>query len=317
LSITIDTLIGLQFGDEGKGRITNFLSYKYDIIARYSGGNNAGHTIVIGNKIFKLHLLPSGIILKNKINILGSNMVINPISLVEEINFLRKEGIEITPSNLKISQLATLIIPLYPFLDSQNEKVLSSKKIGTTGKGIGIAYEDKAGRRALRVHDILFSESFENKLNDLWKITKEKLKNKDLNHDSLKHSFLESCEVIKPFIENIYDFLHKGNSYSILAEGAQGAMLDINYGSYPMVTSSDVFATGALSGLGLNKDNLNNVIGIAKAFQTRVGQGAFPTEIFEENIINILRGDGTHIGDEYGTTTGRARRIGWIDLPML
>ena len=313
----VDLLLGLQWGDEGKGKIVDAISKDYSIISRFQGGPNAGHTIKIGNKSHVLHTIPSGIFHKNLINIIGNGVVIDPVIFEEEIFKLNDSDIDFK-KNLLISKKAHLIIPTHCLLDQASEMSKGIKKIGSTLKGIGPTYMDKTGRNGIRVGDI-FQEG--------WRLQYTKLKNKHLNMinnlnvdisfnlEELEKNFFRSIDFLKKFSvidsENfLFDSLNEGKK--ILAEGAQGSMLDIDFGTYPYVTSSNTTAAGACNGLGIPPTKINKVIGIFKAYTTRVGSGPFPTEIYDEIGERISK-----VGKEFGATTGRARRCGWLDLVSL
>jgi len=313
----VDLLLGLQWGDEGKGKIVDAISRDYSIISRFQGGPNAGHTIKIGSKSHVLHTIPSGIFHKNLINVIGNGVVIDPVIFEEEILKLNDSDIDFK-KNLLISKKAHLIIPTHCLLDKASEKSKGVKKIGSTLKGIGPTYMDKTGRNGIRVGD-LFLEG--------WKAQYTKLKKKHLkminnlnidisfNLKDLEEKFFKSLDFIKKFSiidsENfLFDSL-KGEK-RVLAEGAQGSMLDIDFGTYPYVTSSNTTAAGACNGLGIPPTKINKVIGIFKAYTTRVGSGPFPSEIFDEVGEKISK-----VGKEFGATTGRARRCGWLDLVSL
>ncbi|MBT7620197.1 MAG: adenylosuccinate synthase [Flavobacteriales bacterium] len=309
-----DVLLGLQWGDEGKGKIVDVLTSKYDIIARFQGGPNAGHTLEFDGIKHVLHTIPSGIFHKGSMNIIGNGVVIDPIIFENEINEIDKLDVEM--SDLLISKKAHLILPTHKLLDAASEKAKGKNKIGSTLKGIGPTYMDKTGRNGLRVGDISdknFTEKY------------EKLKNKhiqllnfyDFNYklEELEQKWFDSLDTLKrfPHIESEH-FIHKSikDGKKILAEGAQGTLLDIDFGSYPFVTSSNTITAGACTGLGIAPNKIGEVIGIFKAYCTRVGSGPFPSELFDEIGARLAK-----IGNEFGSTTGRARRCGWIDLPAL
>ena len=313
----VDLLLGLQWGDEGKGKIVDAISKDYSIISRFQGGPNAGHTIKIGDKSHVLHTIPSGIFHKNLINIIGNGVVIDPIIFKEEVLKLSNRDIDIS-NKLLISKKAHLIIPTHCLLDQASEKSKGIKKIGSTLKGIGPTYMDKTGRNGIRVGDLFL---------DGWEVQYGKLKNKHLKMianlnadisfdlDELELKFFESLNFIKKmsFIDSenfLFDSLKKGEK--ILAEGAQGSMLDIDFGTYPFVTSSNTTASGACNGLGISPKKINKVIGVFKAYTTRVGSGPFPSEISNEISEKISK-----VGKEFGATTGRPRRCGWLDLVSL
>ena len=313
--MSTDVLLGLQWGDEGKGKIVDFISNDYDLIARFQGGPNAGHTILIDQKKYVLHTIPSGIFNKNVQNLIGNGVVIDPITLCKELELLDNNGVDYI-NNLMISRKAHLIIPTHKHLDAASELSKGKRKIGSTLRGITPTYMDKTGRNGLRIGDIELN-SFEKKLNDLINKHKSILNfynyDKDIQHEV--DEWIESIEKIKKikFVNSSYflnDFMSKGKK--ILAEGAQGTLLDIDFGTYPFVTSSNTISAGACNGLGLPPNKINEVIGVFKAYCTRVGNGPFPTE---------LKGKSGEImaqkGNEFGSTTGRARRCGWIDLPAL
>ncbi|MBN1231127.1 MAG: adenylosuccinate synthase [Anaerolineales bacterium] len=317
-----DIIVGAQWGDEGKGRMVDHLSTHADYVARYSGGDNAGHTITVGDKIFKLHLIPSGIINPDTIGVLGNGMVINPRTLFEEIDKLAQYGIEVTPERLRISHAAHIITPVHISMDAALEKSRGDQMIGTTRRGIGPAYTDKANRHGLRIGDMLNGEVFADKVHSRVKagniILKTVYNSPELDADMIAAQFIEYAQKIAPYIDDVSFLLTKElkNGKIVLAEGSQGALLDLDHGSYPYVTSSNPTAPGAFIGLGLGANHLRNVIGVTKAFQSRVGEGPFPTEQFEE-IGTALRGTGKNPWDEFGTTTGRPRRVGWLDLVLL
>ena len=313
--MSTDVLLGLQWGDEGKGKIVDFISNDYDLIARFQGGPNAGHTILIDQKKYVLHTIPSGIFNKNVQNLIGNGVVIDPITLCKELELLDNNGVDYI-NNLMISRKAHLIIPTHKHLDAASELSKGKRKIGSTLRGITPTYMDKTGRNGLRIGDIELN-SFEKKLKDLIKKHKSILNfyNYDKDIQLEIDEWIESIEKIKKikFVNSSYflnDFMSKGKK--ILAEGAQGTLLDIDFGTYPFVTSSNTISAGACNGLGLPPNKINEVIGVFKAYCTRVGNGPFPTE---------LKGKSGEImaqkGNEFGSTTGRARRCGWIDLPAL
>ena len=311
----VDVLLGLQWGDEGKGKIVDVLAPQYDVVARFQGGPNAGHTLEFDGIKHVLHQIPSGIFRKTTRNIIGNGVVLDPIVFKAEIEKLGKFNLDVK-SNLFISKKATLIIPTHRLLDQAYEKAKGANKIGSTLKGIGPSYQDKIGRQGLRVGDIL-SANFENKFQDLVSIHFAILKNHDLeyNWSELEVQFKEAVAFLKQFqlIDSEYlinDEIKKGAT--ILAEGAQGSLLDIDFGSYPFVTSSNTVTAGACTGLGVAPRHVGEVYGIFKAYSTRVGSGPFPTELLDEEGEKMRKQ-----GNEFGSTTGRPRRCGWIDLPSL
>ncbi len=318
----LNIAIGTQWGDEGKGRIVDLLSADATLVCRYNGGDNAGHTVTVGKETFKLHLIPSGIVHSHTIGILGSGMVINPLTLLSEMDSLRQAGIDVSPRRLYISPLAHLITPAHRLLDQAQDEARGKGAIGTTGRGIGPAYIDKAARRGLRVGEILDTARFRLRVKEHFEYVDNQLRllfNKEpLDTTALMEEFLLSAAQLTPFIRDssmiLHDALRSGDQ--VLAEGAQGTLLDLDYGTYPYVTSSNTTATGIFSGLGLGIAPIDRIIGITKAFQTRVGGGPFPTEL-SGDIATRLRGTGENPWDEFGTTTGRPRRVGWLDIPLL
>jgi len=311
----VDVLLGLQWGDEGKGKIVDVLTPKYDIIARFQGGPNAGHTLKFSGKTFVLHLIPSGIFRENTINIIGNGVVLDPVIFKSEILGLSEAGMNLYDKIL-IANKTHLILPTHRILDAASEAAKGLSKIGSTLKGIGPAYMDKTGRNGLRVGDIL-SKNFPEK----YKILKEKhlklLENFDYKYDISEYEtkWFEGIEELKKFEfidceHYINDALNQGKK--ILAEGAQGTLLDIDFGSYPFVTSSNTVSSGACTGLGIAPGKIGEVFGIFKAYCTRVGSGPFPTELFDSCGEKMQK-----IGNEFGATTGRTRRCGWLDLVAL
>ncbi|MFA6923891.1 MAG: adenylosuccinate synthase [Bacteroidales bacterium] len=311
----IDVLLGLQWGDEGKGKLVDVIAPEYDIIARFQGGPNAGHTLEYDGKKYILHTVPSGILRKNVVNIIGNGVVIDPVVLKKEIEMLGKFGIDIT-NRLLISRKAHLIIPTHRLLDAAYEASKGNTKIGSTLKGIGPVYTDKISRNGLRVGDITCSD-FNEKLSNMEKSHIKILKMLDYNYalKEIKDEWLEALEILKKL--NHIDseiFINEKikENKKILAEGAQGAMLDIDFGLYPFVTSSNTISGGACTGLGFSPKLTGDIYGIFKAYCTRVGSGPFPTELFDETG-EAMR----NTGKEFGSTTGRPRRCGWLDLPAL
>jgi adenylosuccinate synthase len=311
----VDVLLGLQWGDEGKGKIVDVLAPGYDVVARFQGGPNAGHTLEFDGIKHVLHQIPSGIFRPGTRNVIGNGVVLDPIVFKTEIEKLQKYKLDVK-SNLFISKKATLIIPSHRLLDQAQEKAKGENKIGSTLKGIGPSYQDKVGRQGLRVGDVL-SINFKIKLQKLVDLHMNILKHHDIsfNWEELNAQFQEAVEFLKGFklIDSEY-FLNqelKAGS-SILAEGAQGSLLDIDFGSYPFVTSSSTVTAGACTGLGVAPCHIGEVFGIFKAYSTRVGSGPFPTELLNEEGESMRKE-----GNEYGSTTGRPRRCGWIDLPSL
>lgn len=311
----VDVLLGLQWGDEGKGKIVDVLAPKYDVVARFQGGPNAGHTLEFDGIKHVLHQIPSGIFREKTRNIIGNGVVLDPIVFKTEIEKLSKFNLNIR-ANLFISKKATLIIPTHRLLDQAQETAKGDQKIGSTLKGIGPSYQDKIGRQGLRVGDIL-SPEFETKFRKLIGIHFEILKNHSIAYNwiELEKNFFEAVSFLKTFtlIDSEY-FINDElrNNSSVLAEGAQGSLLDIDFGSYPFVTSSNTVTAGACTGLGVAPSKIGEVYGIFKAYSTRVGSGPFPTELLDEEGEKMRKE-----GNEFGSTTGRPRRCGWIDLPSL
>lgn len=304
-------LVGAQWGDEGKGKIIDFLTDEADIVVRSQGGNNAGHTIVHGKKKFVLHLIPSGILRRGKTCVIGNGVVVDPLALVTEIAGLRKQGIAVG-KNLLLSDSAHLVMPWHRAIDEARELRKGKNKIGTTKRGIGPAYGDKAARTGLRVGDLLdaktFAEKFKARLRENNAVLRS-LGGKPIPlQPSLRH-YLAAARTLRPFITNTVVWLHDAMARGrrVLFEGAQGTYLDLDHGTYPFVTSSNTTAGGACTGSGVPPHRMDTVIGVMKAYTTRVGEGPFPTE--NENISDLLHG----MGREFGATTGRARRCGWFD----
>ncbi len=315
--MSLDVLLGLQWGDEGKGKIVDAITSSYDIIARFQGGPNAGHTIEFDGNKHVLHTIPSGIFNNKAINLIGNGVVIDPIIFKNEIDGLKKFNIDIN-SKLFISNRAHIILPTHKVIDATSEASKGKKKIGSTLKGIGPTYMDKTGRNGIRIGD-LKSDDWTDKYNTLKDKHLTILSNfkteVDIDLNKLEEDFMSSIEILKNFnFINSEDFLNNSLTAGkkILAEGAQGSLLDIDFGTYPFVTSSNTTVSGACSGLGIAPNKIKNVIGIFKAYTTRVGSGPFPTELDNEIGENIRK-----IGNEYGATTGRDRRCGWLDLVAL
>ena len=310
-------IIGTQWGDEGKGKIVDLLSSEADIIVRFQGGHNAGHTLVVGDKVFKLSLLPSGIIRENKIAVIGNGVVLDPWKLLEEIEQLSSRGINIGSERLMISENTPLILPFHKDLDLLREQKAGKEKIGTTGRGIGPAYEDKVGRRALRTGDLQNADEIKRKLKNMkahHDILRAGLGAPDINEEQLFHELTQVGEKIKTFIKPAWKILNQQikKNQNILFEGAQGSMLDVDFGTYPFVTSSSTIAAAAAIGSGVAHNKIKSVLGITKAYTTRVGEGPMPTEL-TDNIGRYLAVE----GNEKGTVTGRDRRCGWFDAPLV
>ena len=310
-------VVGSQWGDEGKGKIVDWLSEKADVVARFQGGHNAGHTLVVNNITYKLKLLPSGIVRENKISIIGNGVVIDPWALLDEIKQVKKLGIKITNKNLYIAENATLILPQHKELDGIREDVKNIDKIGTTRRGIGPAYEDKVGRRAIRVMDLANKKNLSKRIdmmlfhhNSIRKsLGKSKINKRKLINDLTKISS-EILKYSKPVWKKLEEF--KKKKKIILFEGAQGVLLDVDHGTYPFVTSSNTVAGEASAGTGCGPNTINYILGIVKAYTTRVGEGSFPTELKNEIGNKIGRR-----GKEFGTVTNRKRRCGWFDAVLV
>ncbi len=309
-------VVGAQWGDEGKGKVTNMLARTADIIVRYSGGNNAGHTVVVNGEKFELHLIPSGILYPGKDNIIGNGVVINPTALVEEMEGLKERGINL--ANLYISETAHVVMPYHSLLDTLEEKRKEDEKIGTTGKGIGPVYTDKVARRGIRMIDLLAEDSLHDKLKKALAYQNKVLTKiygvAPLRVEDIIEEYKPYIERLAPHITNTSLLLDKAQkeNKNIFFEGAQGTLLDIDHGTYPYVTSSNPTAGGVCTGSGIGPTKIDDVIGVTKAYITRVGEGPFPTELTDETG-ELLR----EKGHEYGVTTGRPRRCGWLDLPLL
>ncbi|MBW5448767.1 adenylosuccinate synthase [Cohnella sp. CFH 77786] len=309
-------VVGTQWGDEGKGKITDFLAEKADVVARYQGGNNAGHTILIQNKKYKLTMIPSGIFNENKLCVIGNGMVINPAALVEEIQYIHDNGF--STDNLKISDRAHVIMPYHLVLDALEEDRKADNKIGTTRKGIGPAYMDKAARNGIRIADLMVAEEFKDKARRLIaeknQIITQMYAGQPLDAESIISEYLGYAEQLRPYVTDtsvvLNDAIDAGKK--VLFEGAQGVMLDIDQGTYPFVTSSNPSAGGVCIGSGVGPSKIREVIGVAKAYTTRVGDGPFPTELHDE-LGQWIRDK----GHEYGTVTGRPRRVGWFDTVVV
>ena len=306
-------VVGSQWGDEGKGKIVDWLSSQADVVVRFQGGHNAGHTLVINGVTYKLSLLPSGIVRKNKISIIGNGVVVDPWALLDEIKELKSKGIDINDKNLIISEAVTLILPFHRELDEIRENQAGKEKIGTTRKGIGPAYEDKVGRRSIRLMDLLSDKDLDNKLetvllhhNSIRKGLGKEIYKKDEIKNKLLKIVPEIIVYAAPVWKKIDEFKQQGKK--ILFEGAQGILLDVDHGTYPFVTSSNTVASTAATGSGCGPDTIKYVLGITKAYTTRVGEGPFPTEL--KNNIGELLGKR---GKEFGTVTSRKRRCGWFD----
>ena len=306
-------VVGSQWGDEGKGKIVDWLSDQADVVVRFQGGHNAGHTLVINGKVFKLRLLPSGIVREGKISILGNGVVIDPWALLDEIKDIKKQGINVTPENFMISESASLILPFHREMDEIREDAAGKEKIGTTRRGIGPCYEDKVGRRAIRVMDLRSESNLDKRLENVLlhhNAIRKGLKKKIFKKKELKEELLALAPKILKFAQPVWLKLDefKKKRKKILFEGAQGILLDVDHGTYPFVTSSNTVPAMAATGSGCGPNTINYVLGITKAYTTRVGSGPFPTELTDE-IGEILG----RRGKEFGTVTARKRRCGWFD----
>ena len=308
-------LLGAQWGDEGKGKATDLLGDRVDYVVRYQGGNNAGHTVVIGDQKYALHLLPSGILSPNVVPVIGNGVVIDPGVLLTEIKGLNERGID--TSKLKISTNAHLITPYHRTIDKVSERFLGNSKIGTTGRGIGPAYADKINRIGIRIQDLfdpsILQQKIEGALRDKNQVLIKVFNRKGLEVEEVLKEYLEYAEILAPYIADTGLLLNKAldAGKNVLLEGSQGTLLDVDHGTYPFVTSSNPTAGGACTGSGIGPTRISRVIGIVKAYTTRVGSGPFPTELFDVDGEKLRT-----IGGEIGVTTGRARRCGWYDAPI-
>ncbi|WP_411839349.1 adenylosuccinate synthase [Paracoccus sp. ME4] len=310
-------VVGAQWGDEGKGKIVDWLSERADVIARFQGGHNAGHTLVIGDKVFKLSLLPSGIVRENKLAVIGNGVVLDPWALFSEIDKLAGQGVAISTENLMIAENTPLILPLHQDLDKLREEAAGKAKIGTTGRGIGPAYEDKVGRRTIRVADLADEETLDARLDRLLAhhdALRAGLGATPIDRAELKAKLMEVAPKLLPFAQPVWKIMADARKAGkrILFEGAQGSLLDIDFGTYPYVTSSTTTSGAAASGTGMGPGAIGFVLGIVKAYTTRVGEGPFPTELEDA--------DGQRLGErghEFGTVTGRKRRCGWFDAVLV
>ncbi len=306
-------VVGSQWGDEGKGKIVDWLSSQADVIVRFQGGHNAGHTLVIDGVVYKLRLLPSGIVRKNKISIIGNGVVVDPWALLDEIDEIKSKSVEVNSDNLILSEAATLILPFHKEMDEIREDAAGKSKIGTTRRGIGPAYEDKIGRRSIRVMDLASESNLDKRLDSVLNhhnAIRKGLGKTEFKKEQLKKNLLNIAPQILKFSQPVWKKIDefKSQKKKILFEGAQGVLLDVDHGTYPFVTSSNTVASSAATGSGCGINSINYVLGITKAYTTRVGEGPFPTELTDE-IGDLL---GTR-GKEFGTVTSRKRRCGWFD----
>jgi len=310
-------VVGAQWGDEGKGKIVDWLSERADIIARFQGGHNAGHTLVIDGKVFKLSLLPSGILRTGKLAVIGNGVVLDPWALLDEIEKVSKQGVEISTTNFVIAENTPLILPIHQDLDKIREKAAGKSKIGTTGRGIGPAYEDKIGRRSIRLADLSDPETLKNRIERLLShhnALRIGLGVDKIDGEALKKTLLEIAPLILKYAGPVWKILNEKRKLGkrILFEGAQGALLDVDYGTYPYVTSSNTLSGMAATGTGLGPRAIDFVLGIVKAYTTRVGEGPFACELFDEIGEHLAT-----VGREKGTVTGRSRRCGWFDAVLV
>jgi len=309
-------VIGAQWGDEGKGKVVDWLASRADIVVRFQGGHNAGHTLVVGNQTYKLSLLPSGLV-RGKMGIIGNGVVIDPVAMLEEIERVRGQGLAVGPESLRVAENATLILPVHAAIDRAREVARGERKIGTTGRGIGPAYEDKVARRAIRVCDLAEPETLSAKLDELLLHHNTLLRGlgaETFDKQTVLDHLLALAPQILPYAEPVWERLDEARRAGrrILFEGAQAVMLDVDHGTYPFVTSSSTVAGNAAGGAGIGPHAVGFVLGIAKAYSTRVGSGPFPTELFDD--VGKLLGDRGH---EFGTVTGRRRRCGWFDATLV
>ena len=311
-------VLGAQWGDEAKRKMTDYLAEEANVVVRYQGGNNAGHTVEVGEKQYKLHLIPSGILHDEKLNVIGNGVVVDPKAFFTEIDYLKEEGVKVTPEKLIVSDRAHVIMPYHKVLDKLKEKARGKNDIGTTGKGIGPCYTDKFERCGIRVCDLIDKEVFKEKLKDNIEMKNKYIVNvlggEPLSFEEIYEEYSNYGEELKPFVKDtsvrVYNEIKEDKT--VLFEGAQGMLLDIDYGTYPYVTSSNTTAGGVANGVGIGPNMITNAVGIAKAYTTRVGKGPFPTELEDETGEWIREK-----GHEYGVTTGRSRRCGWLDIVIL
>jgi adenylosuccinate synthase len=310
--MTVSVIVGSQWGDEGKGKITDILAEKVDMVVRYQGGNNAGHTVCVGEETFKLHLIPSGILYDTCTCVIANGVVLDPEVFFSEIETLKKQGINVTSDRLKVSSITHVILPFHKMLDNAQEAKRHEEKIGTTGKGIGPTYTDKIARAGVRVQDLLDKEKLSKRIKKHnWE---QVFPDQDIDVDAVIEEYYALGQKLKPFVVDSSLFINKAidAGKNIILEGAQGTMLDVDHGTYPFVTSSNPVSGGACIGAGIGPHKIDKVLGVTKAYVTRVGEGPFPTEL-EDETGEFLRTQ----GGEFGTTTGRPRRCGWLDLVAL
>jgi adenylosuccinate synthase len=314
-------LVGAQWGDEGKGRVADWLAGESDVVARFAGGDNAGHTVVVYGQVFKLHLIPSGILHEHVTCVLGNGMVINPVNLLKEMDQLASMGVPLSSQRIVISSRAHLITPAHIALDQAAEKARGDQPIGTTLRGIGPAYMDKTARKGIRAGQMADLEGFADTLYESIEAANVSLRQQGyepLDAKTAATEYMDAASRLQPYLQDTAHYLNQRlkEGMRVLCEGAQGTLLDIDHGDYPFVTSSSPTSGGALTGLGIGPGHVDRVVGVAKAFSTRVGSGPMPTELTGE-LGDRLRGTGEHFWDEYGTTTGRPRRCGWLDTVVL
>jgi adenylosuccinate synthase len=320
--MSLDIIVGTQWGDEGKGRVVDLLASQADYVARFNGGDNAGHTVTVGEETFKLHLIPSGVIHPHTVGVIGNGLVVNPKVLLAEMEMLKEKGVELPPERLRISNAAHVITPGHLAIDHAREIDRGDEKIGTTLRGIGPAYNDKAARFGIRMQAMLSQEDLADAVMFHIENVNKQLVSvygaDPLDPQAVAQEYAGYARQLEPYIGDISVMLAEAlkQGQSVIAEGAQGTLLDLDHGTYPFVTSSNPIAPGVLVGLGIGIRDIGRIVGVTKAFQTRVGEGPFPTEVLGE-VASRLRGTGANPWDEYGTTTGRARRVGWLDIVLL
>ncbi len=310
-------VVGSQWGDEGKGKIVDWLSEQADVVVRFQGGHNAGHTLVVGNNTYKLSLLPSGLVRGAKLSVIGNGVVLDPQALIDEIARISAQGVEVNPERLRVAENVALILPLHRELDAIRENATAGTRIGTTKRGIGPAYEDKVGRRAIRLMDLAYPATLDDKIERLLahhNALRRGLSLDEIDGAALRDELLALAPQVLPYMDRVWSLLddERRRGAKILFEGAQGALLDVDHGTYPFVTSSNTVAAQAATGSGLGPGAIDYVLGITKAYTTRVGEGPFPTELFDDTGRKL-----GERGHEFGTVTGRARRCGWFDAVLV